>query len=141
MNYTASLYNNNNGGLTVAELKSGGRRWSATARWGDDPNVFSAGFLSVPVRFLTNYAAMGLTTNEAMLILELMTFKWDADAPYPTYGRIAKRMGVSEKMVRRYARNIERKGLLRRHFQNRAPNRFDLSSLFEALAGPQTRVL
>jgi hypothetical protein len=110
------------------------KKRSAIERWGNHPNLFSAGFLVVPVKFLTNYSVLGVSTNEAMFLLQLMTFKWDSAAPYPSYGRIARRMGISEKMARRYAKGLEQKGLLRRMFQNRAPNRFDLSALFQAVA-------
>src|SRR5260370_23363755 len=95
--------------------------------------MFSAGFLVVPAKYLARYSTLNLTTNEAMFVLQLMTFKWDSEAPFPSYATIARRMGVSEKMVRRYARSLEGKGLLRRQFQLRAPNRFDLSGLFQAV--------
>ncbi len=102
--------------------------------------MFSVGFLVVPMKFLSHYTELSLSSSEAMFILQLMTFKWDASAPYPTYATIARRMGVSEKMARRYARSLELKGLLRRKFQRRAANRFDLSPLFEAVAKtPDTR--
>src|SRR5581483_9097008 len=80
-----------------------------------------------------HYASLNLTTNEAMFVLQLMTFKWDKDDPYPSYAAIARRMGVSEKMVRRYARALERKGLIRRKYYRRQTNRFDLSTLLEAI--------
>lgn len=67
-------------------------------------------------------------------MLQIMTFKWESAAPFPTYKRIAKAMGVTDKMVRRYAQQLQKKGYLVRQFQYRAPNRFDLTGLFEALA-------
>jgi hypothetical protein len=123
--------------LRIPKMPSGKkkkRRWSAKKRWGNYEDMFSTGFLVVPLRYMVNYAAMKLTSNEAMFVLQLMTFKWDEDEPFPSYGRIANRMGVSEKMVRRYAQSLEKKGLLRRKFQLHAPNRFDLSALFSAIA-------
>jgi hypothetical protein len=116
------------------------KKWSAIERWGNLEHMFSVGFLVVPTKYLSHYSEIGLSANEAMFVLQLMTFKWDASAPYPTYATLAARMGVSEKMVRRYARNLERMGLLRRRFQKRAANRFDLSMLFDAVAKmPDTR--
>jgi hypothetical protein len=44
-------------------------------------------------------------------------------------------MGVTDKMARRYAQRLQKKGYLIRQFQYRAPNKFDLTGLFEALAG------
>lgn len=116
------------------------KKWSAVERWGNRERMFSVGFLVVPTKYLSHYSELGLSASEAMFVLQLMTFKWDAKAPFPTYATLAARMGVSEKMVRRYARNLERRGLLRRRFQRRSANRFDLSMLFEAVAEmPDTR--
>ncbi len=63
-----------------------------------------------------------------------MTFKWDRDLPYPSYRVLGERMGITEKMARRYAQSLEKKGYLRRLYQNRGPNKFDLGGLFAALA-------
>jgi hypothetical protein len=110
---------------------------SARARWGNREELFSDGFLTVPHKFLTCYAWLRpepLTTGEAMFVLQLMTFKWEAAAPYPSYKTLAKRMRLSETMVRAYARSLSKKGYLVRHYQKRAPNRFDLNPLFAAIA-------
>src|SRR6266850_1694389 len=109
---------------------------SATERWGGNEILFSDGFLSVPVRFLRRYASLNppLTHGEALFVLQLMTFKWERAAPFPAYMRIAKSMGVTDKMARRYAQRLQKKGYLIRQFQHRAPNKFDLTGLFEALA-------
>jgi hypothetical protein len=117
---------------------SGGMRWrSATARWGkQDTTLFREGWLSVPNKFLRSYTALNppLSSGEALFVLQLMTFKWDDAAPFPSYGRIAKTMGVTDKMARRYAQSLQKKGYLVRQFQKRAPNKFDLTRLFDALA-------
>jgi Helix-turn-helix domain len=110
---------------------------SATERWGGRQILFKEGFLSVPNRFLKRYASLNppLTPGEALFVLQLMTFKWERAAPFPSYRRIAKAMGVTDKMARRYAQRLQKKGYLVRQFQRRAPNKFDLTGLFEALAG------
>jgi Helix-turn-helix domain len=117
---------------------SGGVRWrSATARWGSqDSRLFLEGWLSVPNKFLRCYSSLNppLSSGEALFVLQLMTFKWDDAAPFPSYGRIAKTMGVTDKMARRYAQSLQKKGYLIRQFQKRAPNKFDLTRLFDALA-------
>jgi hypothetical protein len=116
------------------------KKMSATERWGNQDGMFTVGFLVVPMKFLSHYSELGLSGSEAMFVLQLMTFKWDAKSPFPTYATIAERMGISQKMARRYARGLELKGLLRRKFQPRSANRFDLMPLFEAVAKmPDTR--
>lgn len=110
---------------------------SATGRWGGKSiDLFSEGWLSVPTKFLRYYAALRppLSPGEALFVLQLMTFKWDNAAPFPSYGRIAKTMGVTDKMARRYAQSLQKKGYLIRQYQNHAPNKFDLTRLFDAFS-------
>lgn len=69
-----------------------------------------------------------------MFVLELMYNKWSGDAPFPSYKSLAARMGLTDKMVRRYAANLEGKGYLRRQARIGNTNSFDLNPLFTALA-------
>src|SRR5438105_4917224 len=80
-------------------------RRSPIERWGGNYILFSEGFLSVPTKFLRRYASLNppLSPGEALFVLQVMTFKWESAAPFPTYKRIAKGMGVTDKMARRYA--------------------------------------
>jgi hypothetical protein len=120
-------------GVTEAQNR---QNRSAVERWGQNKDLFNEGFMVVPNRFFHRYASLRpqrLTTGEALFVLHLMTFKWEAAAPFPSYRTIANRMGVTDKMVRRYAQRLQQKGFLVREFRNRAPNRFDLTSFFHAL--------
>jgi len=106
-----------------------------SSRW-DYPEVFDNGYVPVPNLFLQAYASLKpypLTPGEAMFVLELMTFKWTKDPPFPGYKRIAERMNVTDKMVRRYAQSLEAKGYLRRGLRKNQTNEFDLAGLFRAL--------
>lgn len=109
---------------------------SLIARWGRE-EFFDRGFVSIPVRFLELYAHLKphpLTPGEALFVLQLMSFKWSEAAPFPSYKRVAARMGVSEKMVKRYAQSLQAKGYLTRLMRQQKTNAFDLSGLFKALA-------
>jgi hypothetical protein len=109
---------------------------SFTQRW-RHKKLFDKGFVSVPARFLQLYAHLKpfpLSPGEALFVLHLMEFKWDANAPFPGYRTLAARMGVSDKMARRYAQSLETKKLLRRQKRVGQTNRFDLTPLFDALA-------
>jgi hypothetical protein len=121
--------------LIRTNLEVGYPKRSATERWGGKGSLFSEGFLSVPNKFLRRYASLNppLTPGEALFVLQLMTFKWERAAPFPTYKRVAQAMGVTDKMARRYAQGLQRKGYLVRQFQDRAANKFDLTGLFDAL--------
>lgn len=103
-------------------------------RWGGDKRILGEGFVAVPVSFLTGFAKIrpyGLTIPEAMLVLELMVFKWDAKQPYPSYGTLADRMGVSTAYARKLARKLETKGFLARTVRKGETNEFDLEPLFK----------
>src|SRR5216684_3121654 len=84
---------------------------SFAARW-KHQELFARGYVPVPLLFFEHYAQLKpfcLTTGEAMFVLHLMQFKWDSEAPFPGYKRIAAQMGVSQ------------------------TNRFDLTPFFDAL--------
>lgn len=105
-------------------------------RW-KHQSLFARGFLVVPTLFLHHYAHLKphpLTPGEALFVLHLMEFKWDAKHPFPGYKTLAARMGLSDKMVRRYAQGLEAKKYLRRVMRVGQTNRFDLTPLFDALS-------
>lgn len=108
---------------------------SAARRW-RHPALFEKGFVLTPTFFLRAYAHLkpfSLTHGEAMFVLHLMQYKWDEDAPFPSYGTVAAQMGVSAKQVQRYAVSLEEKKYLRREQRQGMSNRFDLTPLFDAL--------
>ena len=104
-------------------------------RW-KHPELFESGYLVVPSTFLRYYSQLkpdSLTHGEALFVLHLMEFKWDRTAPFPSYGTLARRMGVSTKMARRYAQALEQKGCLHRLTRTGNTNQFDLTPLFNKL--------
>ncbi len=112
------------------------------ARWGKHHNLFSRpeGWVGVPDFFLRGHANLkpyALTSTEAMLVLQLMAFKWTEADPFPSYARLAARMGVSVKQVQRTVRNIEAKGYLKRVGRIGNSNKYNLQPLFDALAAAQ----
>lgn len=110
---------------------------SHQARWGGYDQIFEDGYVPVPVTFLTYMAQMApyiLTPAEALFVIQLMAFKWDKSAPYPSYSTLADRMGVTKGYARKIARRLERKGFLERVSRKGRTNAFDLTGLFEELA-------
>ena len=105
---------------------------SVAARW--TPKLAKS-FTPVSDYFLENYHRLKfpLTSAEAMLVIQLMSFKWDEEMPYPSFKRLATRMGKSVTAVRKDARSLQGKGCLRRYKQVGTTNRFDLTPLFEQL--------
>jgi DNA-binding MarR family transcriptional regulator len=108
---------------------------SFSKRWKHE-GLLVDGYLVVPSQFMRLYARLKpypLTVGEAMFVLHLMEFKWSEAAPYPSYRILAERMGCSDKLVRRHARSLEEKKLLRRKQRRATTNLFDLTPLFDAL--------
>lgn len=92
--------------------------------------------MPVPLVFLRRYTDLKpfpLTLGEAMFVVHLMQFKWDAAEPFPSYGTIARQMGISDKQARRLAKSLVDKGYLRRIQRIGRSNRFDLTPLFDAI--------
>ena len=83
--------------------------------------------------FLTNYHRLKITHTEAMVVIHLISFKWDSKAPFPSLTRLAKCMGISATSVRTHLRNLERKSFLYRQKRQGTTNRFHLNGLFDAL--------
>lgn len=118
---------------TAGTLKA---RRSIVERWGGNPTIVDEeGFVPVPTAFLKYHAVLRprLKAAEAMFVLQLMTYKWDKQAPYPGYKTLAQRMGVSEVYARKIARALEEKGYLHRKVRVSQTNQFDLQPLFEKL--------
>lgn len=109
------------------------RAQEAGAHWGGHREFFDEGFISVPDVFLRSYQRLkphGLSVGEAMFVIQLMA---TPAALTPSYRSLASRMGVTDKMVRRYAANLELKGYLLRRTRSGKTNLFDLTPLFVAL--------
>jgi DNA-binding MarR family transcriptional regulator len=110
------------------------KQFSPKLAW--SPALAQTRYVAVVHGFLDHYASLkpySLTPGEAMFVVHLMRYKWGEEAPFPGYKTIARQMGVSDKMVRRYAKSLEQKGFLRREIRRADTNRFDLEPLFRAL--------
>ena len=103
-------------------------RWSA-------PIFEAGGFFPLPILFLRHYSSLPvpLTHGEAMFIIHVMSYRWAAEAPFPSFTLIAKQMGVSPQSVRTYARSLEKKNYLRREPRVGMSNKFHIHGLIDAL--------
>lgn len=102
------------------------------ARWGSEL-LFEEGFVAVPAAFLRCYTQANLSNSELVFVLQLMSFKWNENAPFPSYKTVAQRMGITTEMARRHAKSLEEKGLLKRVKRTGQSNAFDLRPLTCAL--------
>lgn len=114
------------------------RRHGAQERWTEQLGRY---FTPVSDYFLANYHrlrphpnARGLNSAEAMLIIQLMSFKRDRRAPFPSHKTLAERMGMSERMVRQHVRALVTQGYLQCERKTAGGvNRYHLEPLFAAL--------
>ena len=114
---------------------------SIKARWNHE-ELFDVGFVAVPAHFLELYSQLNppLTSGEALFVIQLMNFKWSDKNPFPSYMVLAKRMGVTDKAVRRYAAALESKKYLVRKRRIGKTNTFDLTKLFDVLLDAKYKI-
>ena len=105
---------------------------SLAVRWGS-AQLFDEGFVGVPAALLARYAKLGLSTGAFVFVLELIVFKWNEQAPFPSYNTLAQRMGITTEMTRRHAKSLESKGMLKRIGHTGQNNSFDLLPLTNSL--------
>lgn len=75
--------------------------------------MISKGFLPVSRAFLLAYKSMGISLEEAMLILHLIDHSWGADRPFPSAEHFARLTGKSGQTIRAYLRSLCHKGFLK----------------------------
>lgn len=111
---------------------------SIAARWGS--NVTKMGYCPVPSLLLRAQRRLGLNPSQLAVLLQIIEHWWDASrAPYPSKAELSDRLGLSERQVQRYIKEMEQNGLLTRipyygDSGGRENNRYDLSGLVKRLA-------
>jgi hypothetical protein len=66
-----------------------------------------------------------------MVLIHLISYKWDDQMPYPGSKALAKRMDISPTAIRNHLRALEkRKKCLVRHKRTGDTNAYDLAPLF-----------
>lgn len=112
---------------------------SVAARW--TPRLAAHYFTPVSEVFLHNLhrlrphdGARGLNPTETLVIIQIMSHKWDGRAPFPALTTIAERIGLDVRSVRASVKRLEGLGYLRREpSPYGGPNRYHLDGLFQAL--------
>lgn len=77
--------------------------------WGE---ILDEGFTSVPNILLRYRSQIGLKPKHIMLIIDIMSFKWDKGSPFPSYSTLSLRAGVEERSIKRITQDLEELGLL-----------------------------
>ena len=104
---------------------------SFRATW--SAGLASKGYTQIANAFLENYHKLGISPIQAMFIIHIFKYKWTVSMPFPSFMTIAEQMGRSRNSVQRIARDLERKGLIKRKFRKHETNIIDLSPLISQI--------
>jgi hypothetical protein len=77
--------------------------------WGD---ILDEGFTSVPNILLRYRSNLGIKPHHLALVIDIMSFKWDTENPFPSYSTLAQRADVTERGIRKTVHELERQNLL-----------------------------
>lgn len=77
--------------------------------WGD---VLDEGFTSVPNILLRYRSSLGIKSHHLALIIDIMSFKWDSENPFPSYSALAERADMTERRIMQTTQELERLNLL-----------------------------
>lgn len=77
--------------------------------WGD---ILDEGFTSVPNILLRYRKNLKIKPKHLTLIIDIMSFKWDSETPFPSYTTLANRAGMDERSIKRTMQELEELDLL-----------------------------
>lgn len=128
---------NNTGTRKLMTLPPEEEKYAISKRW--TPRL-ARSFVPISTYFLDNYhrlapheGAKGLSSSEVMLIIHLMSHKWDEEAPYPSQETLATKMDLSDRRIRQLLSGLVDQGFLRVENRPYQSNLHHLDPLFEAL--------
>lgn len=80
-------------------------------------------------------APMGLTPVETLIIIQILSFKWDEKHPFPAIETVAERVGISKRYAQRVVRGLQSDGLLKKIYNPKKDkfSKYDLTPLFDRL--------
>lgn len=87
----------------------------------------------VPSAFFQCYSELGITPTQAILILHVMSRKWDSRYPFPSVTTLSKEMGIGTSQVRSHLARLEKNNLVKRRKRIGRSNEYDVSGLMEQL--------
>ena len=122
------MTNSLNDGAKIIDLKTTSPIFQ---KWGDAAQL---GFMAVPDVLMKNQSELALTSQEFVVLLNLLMHWWYADQkPFPRSTTISKRMGISARSVQRMIQRMVNRGLLARTKQANGNTSIDPSPLVARL--------
>jgi hypothetical protein len=96
------------------------------ARW--SRSIAAAGWCPVPFVLLANLDALELSPSEALLLVQIASFRWDSRLPFPTTSELARRMRMTPRGITKLLKGLEERGFISRQRHGRR-REFDMSGL------------
>ena len=98
-----------------------------------DDVILDAGWCQIPNLLLQNQHKLYLTNDQLCTVVHVLSYKFSSEDPYPNNKTIAKRMGCTERSVRRHIAALKEHGYLVRHKRTAWSYEWDFSGLLSAL--------
>lgn len=91
-------------------------------------------FTPVPTALLLRWRELGMREGEAMLAMQLLSYKWGPSAPHPSLAKLARLAGMRRETLLSRVKGLRDKGLVRVLATAGRTHRYDLTPLLKRLA-------
>jgi hypothetical protein len=99
--------------------------------WG---GLTKSGYEAVPVVFLRHASRLGISMEERVLIMVILSYSWDdGDTPYPSKETLAEALGRTPRSIQTYIQALVDKGVVRVVERRGLSNQYDFSPLYQKL--------
>lgn len=99
-------------------------------KWGE--GLFNDGITNIP-ECVARFGIRFITAGELAFVLNVLSYRYTSDMPFPKQETLAKNMGVSVRQVRKYQKGLEDKGMIevyeRYNHEGRTSNVYDFTPL------------
>ena len=105
-------------------------------RWGSVLKKYGRPYVPVPRFVLDNIGRLGLTPQQALLLILLMDYKYSPEREvFPLQKTLANKLGLSTRQVRTHLKKLEQNGFIEivTHTQKSRRNTYKLDGYLEKL--------
>jgi len=118
------------GETSASSASSESDSFAVGSRW---TPILGRRLVNIPHVLLESYHSLGLSMRDVMLVIQLMSFKRDERAPFPSQELLATRMGLSTVTIRQSLYAMRDANFIRIDNHPHRSNSYHLESLFGVL--------